>query len=592
MRWLAAALLAACQLATDFTLVPAAESSDLLCSDGKDNDFNGLTDCQEWSCLGELSCCDIPEVLLVDDFEYGPASCDGACEEVTCVDLACGPDEEAWHTWPCPFPRVCDGALRLDKDECFVPGVLSREPMSVTPGLLVEVDLLGAPERLGHQTISLTVQAPEDLPGAIEPCGRNQYITGFAALRQEWASEGYQVVAQFQSRDIAVSAPVTTPAELHTAAIGIDRDRRVFYALDGVTFAVADPPVPATSQEARLALSGLTHQAGFAAVRVQAGLRCHSPADWATAGATPEESVALMATNDIVGFDRDEVFHPAVKLVGDSVDLYYTGCRWDAKGGCDSLAIGVGRATAAVPGAPYLRDAANPLLIPDQIPSGAQSGVRTDFQLDLLDVPGDHGFVSPAASTALYRVDEIFGIEGLTLILELGTLGSWDNDDICCAASLERDGTTYLWYAGKPTNNDTIWRIGLATSTDGVHFVRHPQNPVLAEGPPGTFDAAGVNQPTVIYDERRGLYRMWYEGRDFFGNTSIGYAVSPDGVTWHRSPQNPVISGEELGFVTVGGPEVVLDPDGRLRMWLHATTATEFHRAIYVLENDGVLVEP
>ena len=79
-------------------------------------------------------------------------------------------------------------------------------------------------------------------------------------------------------------------------------------------------------------------------------------------------------------------------------------------------------------------------------------------------------------------------------------------------------------------------------------FARHPDNPVLGEGSPDAVDSGGVSNPVALWDERRSMFRMWYEARDFFGDKRIGYAVSTDGVHWSRSPDNPVISPEELGL--------------------------------------------
>ena len=74
LRGLAAiSVMSACSLATNFDRDEAVEESELLCRDGTDNDADGLTDCQDWKCAGQPSCCTIPVIVLADKFD------DSAC---------------------------------------------------------------------------------------------------------------------------------------------------------------------------------------------------------------------------------------------------------------------------------------------------------------------------------------------------------------------------------------------------------------------------------------------------------------------------------------------------------------------------------
>jgi hypothetical protein len=577
-------LSAGCQLATDFTLTPVAETSEALCADDTDNDFNGLTDCQDWTCLGLLPCCDIPEILLEDDFEDGPACSDPACVDATCAALSCGPDPERWHAWPCPYPTVCDGALRIAKTECFAAGVLSHASMSLDPGLVVEVEMVGVPELRGYLEVALTLQDETDLPGHFAECGRQQRVSSFASVRQVAAEGGWQAVAFFQEQEIGRSAVISRD---ETVAIGIDASRMITYSVGGSAFATGSIPVPATDYVARLALTGLTEQAAFGRVRIQAGLRCHSPRAFTPVGGTIEASTVLSGQIDeTLAFDRDEVYHPAVRLIdGDHVEMFYTGCRWPPdRESCDNLNVGIGRALDGV------RDADNPLLELDDIPMGGESGIRTDMQVDLFGSEAVSGYFSPTSGTPIFHFEGQLG--SLESSLPSGVAGTWDYSEICCGTAAQHpDGRIFLWYAGRENRDEGVWRVGLATSNDGITFTRHPQNPVLQEGDPGAFDSGGVSQPVVVWDENRRMFRMWYEARDFFAARSIGYAVSPDGVRWSRSPDNPVLTADEVGLRTVGGPDVILLPDGRLRMWIHGTSTSDLARRIYELSNEGALRE-
>lgn len=81
-------------------------------------------------------------------------------------------------------------------------------------------------------------------------------------------------------------------------------------------------------------------------------------------------------------------------------------------------------------------------------------------------------------------------------------------------------------------------RIGYATSPDGLTWTKYGSNPVLA--PDAGWESNGVFNPAVIADS--GLYKMWYAGVDSGGVVGIGYATSPDGVAWTKYGSNPVLS--------------------------------------------------
>jgi len=169
--------------------------------------------------------------------------------------------------------------------------------------------------------------------------------------------------------------------------------------------------------------------------------------------------------------------------------------------------------------------------------------------------------------------------------LYLGAPGAFDDSAICCAAAVRHQGQVLLWYAGQ-RNNDPTWRIGLAFSGDGVSFQRFPGNPVLTEGGRDDFDGRGVTEPEVLWDPARELYRMWYTADGFLGTTSIAYAVSTDGITWHKFPGNPVVPHAAVGLDVVGSAAVRTDVNG-LKMWVHGSQDGRVGMRIFALENRG-----
>lgn len=102
-----------------------------------------------------------------------------------------------------------------------------------------------------------------------------------------------------------------------------------------------------------------------------------------------------------------------------------------------------------------------------------------------------------------------------------------------------RDGY-HLWYTGQ-TNNASA--VGYARSTDGLVWKRHGEPVLSAEQP---WERPAIMAPTVLWDASMRKYRMWYSGGMQFEPNAIGYADSPDGVTWSRH-EAPVFRPAQSG---------------------------------------------
>jgi predicted GH43/DUF377 family glycosyl hydrolase len=50
--------------------------------------------------------------------------------------------------------------------------------------------------------------------------------------------------------------------------------------------------------------------------------------------------------------------------------------------------------------------------------------------------------------------------------------------------------------------------------------------------------------PHVIWDEQARQFRMWYSGGEQYEPDAIGYATSPDGLTWTRHEANPIFRSD------------------------------------------------
>jgi predicted GH43/DUF377 family glycosyl hydrolase len=89
----------------------------------------------------------------------------------------------------------------------------------------------------------------------------------------------------------------------------------------------------------------------------------------------------------------------------------------------------------------------------------------------------------------------------------------------------------YLYYTGR---NNGAYKIGLATSTDGLNWTRYSGNPILSADK--SWEGNGVYYPSVI--AQNGGYTMFYGNISSY-NTAFGTATSTDGKNWVKSSSNP-----------------------------------------------------
>lgn len=134
------------------------------------------------------------------------------------------------------------------------------------------------------------------------------------------------------------------------------------------------------------------------------------------------------------------------------------------------------------------------------------------------------------------------------------------------ASVVRKDGKWHMWYTGQ-VMKERASRIGYAISDDGRTFHKVQKEPVMvAEAP---FEQKNVMCPHVIWDAKRGVWRMWYSAGEMYEPNVNCYAESKDGITWEKSPLNPVLEkgAREWEQNRVGGCEVHPLPDGTFVMF-------------------------
>lgn len=152
-------------------------------------------------------------------------------------------------------------------------------------------------------------------------------------------------------------------------------------------------------------------------------------------------------------------------------------------------------------------------------------------------------------------------------IIDLGATGEWDDYGVAHSYVLKEEGVYKMWYSGRYAA-DKRTRMGYATSSNGIDWVKYAENPVIELGDPETCDSQAVTDPYVSNDN--GQYLMWYAAVGYAEQrATIAYAISDDGLFWEKSLDNPVlepISGSNWENIDVASPTIV-EGDGILEMW-------------------------
>lgn len=133
--------------------------------------------------------------------------------------------------------------------------------------------------------------------------------------------------------------------------------------------------------------------------------------------------------------------------------------------------------------------------------------------------------------------------------------GSWERN-VHRPYVIKAGSTYHMWYTGDDLSK---FRIGYASSPDGIVWKKHPGNPVLDIGLPGSWDGGRVMMPSILGPDSSGGFKMWYQAAP---GAKIGYATATDETSWTKYSRNPVFEDEDI----VAYPRVMYD--GRLyEMW-------------------------
>jgi hypothetical protein len=173
--------------------------------------------------------------------------------------------------------------------------------------------------------------------------------------------------------------------------------------------------------------------------------------------------------------------------------------------------------------------------------------------------PYQIGYATSTNRTSWMKYGAVGPTQGL--VITPTAVGSWGGlpvQDVSMPCVIN-DGSTYkMWFTATTdlAGPDQInFQIGYAESSDGITWTNFQGSPVLPKGNTASdWDGEGVSGAMVIKDETAPSgerYKMWYYGyNSAYDIPGIGYAISPDGITWTKHNDT----------ATVGNPFAISDP--------------------------------
>ena len=170
-------------------------------------------------------------------------------------------------------------------------------------------------------------------------------------------------------------------------------------------------------------------------------------------------------------------------------------------------------------------------------------------------------------------------------VLDHGPVGAWDERVVADPYVIRSDPYFYLYYLGQ--DRAVRQRLGVARSSDGLHWEKLRVNPILDLGGDGAFDEAGLGEPAVW--QSHGFYWMLYTGRDVREFRRLGLARSIDGVHWTKLPT--VFSGDQSwDSKVICDPTVVVNGD-RIQVWFGGGDAASPDENLHGQIGFGTLVK-
>ena len=164
---------------------------------------------------------------------------------------------------------------------------------------------------------------------------------------------------------------------------------------------------------------------------------------------------------------------------------------------------------------------------------------------------------------------------------------SWDSGAASTPVVLKVGATWVLYFSGQ--SGDYVYKMGRATSPDGVNWTEDPLNPILV--PDAAWESSRVHPGDVVVGPSG--FELFYTGNGLSFD-QIGRATSTDGRVWTKDPANPVFTpGTYYAWDTAGVavPKIVTAA-GATRMYYGGTAGPSNWRIGFAVYSPGSAPTP
>jgi predicted GH43/DUF377 family glycosyl hydrolase len=220
-----------------------------------------------------------------------------------------------------------------------------------------------------------------------------------------------------------------------------------------------------------------------------------------------------------------------------------------------------------------------------ETPSVAKIGAQ--YHLFYTAVPDD-GFTNYTIGHAVSADGSTWVKDAAPVVDKPSDAGAWGSLGVAEPGAAVKDGTLYLYYTmvrcrggGAPPCTQTPLAergIGLSTSTDGVSFTPHPNNPVLVQTSnyPASELYEGYSTPAALAAD--GKIHHFYDVAQVvdggFRQVALAHAVSDDGVSFVETPDILVRDPSGWTAFEIRAPTVV-DEGGSFSMWFAGNSGND-----------------
>uniref|UniRef100_A0A832G834 Glycosyl hydrolase family 32 N-terminal domain-containing protein n=1 Tax=Ignavibacterium album TaxID=591197 RepID=A0A832G834_9BACT len=123
----------------------------------------------------------------------------------------------------------------------------------------------------------------------------------------------------------------------------------------------------------------------------------------------------------------------------------------------------------------------------------------------------------------------------------------FDDNGVRYPHILFENGTYKMWFTNLQTGG--IGSIGYATSINGLNWTRPINHPVITRGSYNSWDDYSVAIGAVMYENNQ--YKLYYSGVSHNQNSGVGLAFSSDGINWVKHPQPLIVNENIEDLITV-----------------------------------------